>query len=351
MKKAAKGALGLTTAVGLGLAGVVVAGRRSVRAQRAKPDPEAGVDLSELPPEDLGPIASFDGTELAVRAAGPRGAPTIVFCHGLTLAMTTWHYQWKHFSDRYRCVLFDQRAHGRSAAPPGGDYSLSAVGRDLHTVLERTAPKGPVVLVGHSMGGMGILSFADQYPEEFGDRVVGTVLVDTAASDLLRESLGILGDRLERWVRPLTHRAIFDRPDRAERIRSSMDRWGRDLAFLLAKTTNFGPDASTSHIEYLTRLSTGAPVEVWTEMMRGLVEMDFREALGSITVPSLVLVGDRDTLTPKRSAEALLELLPDARAIVITKAGHVSMMEQHAVFNRLFTEYLDGLLLPERAAG
>ena len=350
MRKAARSAAAVAVGVLLGAGGAIAAGRGAVRRQRERFDPEASVDLAALPPEELGPIASFDGTELAVRAAGPAGAPTLVFAHGITLDMTTWHYQWTTLADRYRCVLYDQRAHGRSEHPPSGDYSLSATGRDLRSVLDRVAPKGPVVLVGHSMGGMAILAFADQYPEEFGARVAGTVLVDTAASDLLlREGLGIVGQRLERLIRPLTDRAIFDRPERAELIRSSMHHWGKDLAFLLAKATNFGPEASTSHIDYLTHLSTGAPVEVWTEMLRGLLEMDLREAIAAVTVPSLVIVGDRDTLTPKRSAEALQEALPDARAIVIAKAGHVSMMERHEVFNDLLGEYLDELFEPQRA--
>lgn len=351
MRRAVRGALMFGAALGLGAGGGLLAARGTVRRQRTRFDPEASVDLGTLPPEDLGPIPSFDGTRLAVRAAGPVGAPTLVFTHGITLDMTTWHYQWTTLADRYRCILFDQRAHGRSEAPPSGDYSLSAIGRDLRSVLDRTAPRGPVVLLGHSMGGMGILSFADQYPGEFGDRVVGAVLVDTAASDLLREGLGVLGHRFERYIRPLTNRAIFERPERAELIRSSMHRWGKDLAFVIAKTTNFGPEASTSHIEYLTQLSTGAPVEVWTQMLRGLFEMDLREALAAMAVPSLVIVGDRDSLTPKRSAAAMRGALPDARTYVITKAGHVSMMERHAVFNRLLGGYLDELFAPARAAG
>ncbi|HEX6263616.1 MAG TPA: alpha/beta hydrolase [Actinomycetota bacterium] len=345
-RKASVGAL----AVAAGVAGAVLAGRTSVRRHRERPDPEWEEPFGTLPQEDLGPVPSFDGTHLAVRAAGPRDAPAIVFSHGITLDMTTWYYQWRPLSARYRCVLFDHRAHGRSENPPGGDYGLEALGKDLRVVLDRSVGSGPVVLVGHSMGGMGILSFADQFPEEFKDRVRGVVLADTAASDVLRELLGTLGASLERRLRPFTDRVLFD-PRRAARIQHVMDRWGRDLAFLIARTTNFGPDASAAQIDYLTRISAGARVEVWTQMLRGLMELDLARALGSITVPALVVVGDRDALTPKTSARAMREALPDGRAYVITRAGHVAMMEQHRIFNELLEGFLDEVLIREQAAG
>ena len=345
-RKAAAGAL----AVAAGAAGALLAGRASVRRHRERPDPEAGQPLWTLPEEDLGPIRSFDGTDLAVRAAGPSDAPAIVFSHGFTLDMTTWFYQWRELSARYRCVLFDQRGHGRSGNPPGGDFSLDAVGRDLRAVLDQAVGSRPVLLVGHSLGGMGILSFADRYPAEFGDRVRGVVLADTAASDVLRGLLGTLGASFERRLRPLTDRVLFD-PGRAARIQRGMDRWGRDLAFLIGRTTNFGPDASAAQVEYVTRISAGARVEVWTQMARSLMELDLGRALETITVPALVIVGDRDAVTPKTSAVAMREALPDGRAYVITRAGHVAMMEQHGIFNELLDGFLDEVLAREQAAG
>lgn len=321
------------------------------RRLRARDDPEAAEDFTVLPPDDLGRVQSFDGTQLAVRAAGPVGGPLILFTHGLTLDMTTWHYQWPRFSDRYRCVLFDHRGHGRSGRPAGGDYSLSAVGRDIRAVLDRAAPSQPVFLVGHSLGGMAILSFADQHPDEFENRVAGVVLVDTAASDVLGGFLGSVGSRIERWLRPLADRALFDRPERADLIRSAAHGWGHDLAVLIARMMNFGPYASLAQIHYLTSLSTGAPTEVWTHMLRGLMDLDFREALAAITVPTLVVVGKHDSLTPSSGARSLAGALPNGRAIVLTRAGHVPMMERHWVFNELLEAHLEGVLSHHRAVG
>lgn len=332
------------------LAGAVAAGRASIRQHRRRPDPEAAEPFGLLPPEDLGPIRSFDGTELAVRAAGPKDAPAIVFSHGITLDMTTWHYQWRAFSDRYRCILFDHRAHGRSGSPLLGDLSLPSAARDLKAVLDQTVGSRPAVVVGHSMGGMAIASLAEQFPRELEERVAGVVFVDTAVSDLVLEFLGAVGARVERRLRPLTQRLLFD-PVRAERFQRGVNRWGQDLAFLIGRATNFGPDASAAQIEHVTRISAGARVEVWTEMLRGLLEMDLGDALEAITCPALVIVGDRDAVTPKTSARAIRDRLPEGRAYVITRAGHMAMMEQHRIFNELLGGFLDEVFVREQAAG
>jgi len=333
-------------AIGAGVAaastaGAVLAGRVAARRHRSRFDPEAGEPFGLLPADDLGPVVSFDGTPLAVRAAGPEDAPALVFSHGFTLDMTTWYYQWQTYADRYRCILFDHRAHGRSGAPADGDYSVQALGRDLEAVLGAAAPEGPVVLVGHSMGGMAIVSLAEQHPELFRDRIAGVALADTAASDLVREFLGASGLSLERVLRPLLQRIT---PEGAERIRTGLTRWGGDLPYLIALATNFGPDASPAQVEYVTQISSAASVEVWTQMLRSLVEMDLRDALEHVVCPALVIVGDRDMVTPKTSALAIRDALPDARAIVISRAGHVSMMERHRVFNEVFGEFLDETL-------
>lgn len=336
--------------IGLGLAGAMLAGRSSVRRHRRRLDPESGEQLGLLPPDDLGPVTASDGTQLAVRAAGPEGAPAILFAHGITLDMTTWYYQWRTLSDRYRCILLDHRGHGRSGHPPSGDYSLRAIGEDLRAVLDRAAPRGPVVLAGHSMGGMAIVSLADLHPEEFGGRVAGAVLVDTAVSDVVKEAMGMVGAKLDRLARIFVE-GYLRRPERVEWVRTNLRRHGTDLAFLIARATNFGPGCSATQVDHITRLGSDAPIEIWTSMLRGLAEMDLREALGSIAVPTLVVVGDRDALTPKTSAVAIRAALPDARAYVLTRAGHLAMMERHGAFNQLLREHLDRVFGRVRAAG
>jgi len=320
----------------------ILAERAAMKRARARPDPERGERFDELPGARV-PVTGFDGIRLHVRAVGPDDGPIVVFVHGVTLNLTTWHYQWKALSDRYRCVLYDQRGHGLSARSPKLDYSIRALGRDLRSVLDAVTPAGPVVLVGHSMGGMAIVALADEFPEEFGGRVAGVVLADTTASDAVKEAIGALGARIERTLRPLATWYTSDL-DRIERIRARVRRTGTDLAYLVARATNFGPDASPAQVEYVTCIATDAPSEVWTHAWRSIFEMDLRHGLRGIQVPALVIVGDRDRLTPKTSAEALLRNLPQGRGAVLTGAGHIAMMERHQAFTRLLEGFLEEVL-------
>jgi pimeloyl-ACP methyl ester carboxylesterase len=327
----------------------VIAQRAAAKRLRSRPDTDAGDRLSDLPEERLD-VVSADGTKLHVRVVGPPDAPALVFLHGITLDMTTWHYQWRHFSDRYRCVLVDLRAHGRSSKPPAGDYTLAAMGQDLKAVLDAAVVEGPAILIGHSMGAMVMLSFAGQFPEEFGTRVGGAVFVDTGASDLAREAFGGFGVRAASALRRVGDR-YSSRPELAERLQHRVRRYGADLTFLIAWATNFGPGASPSHVEHISRISARTPVEVWVHTLRDLLEMDLRKAIEHVRVPSLVIVGDRDLLTPKTSAQALRAALPDARAVVITGAGHISMLERHEVFNEVLSGHLDQMLEVTDAEG
>jgi pimeloyl-ACP methyl ester carboxylesterase len=340
---------GLVWAAGIlaGVASGIVAERALMGRAKRREDPERGEAFGELPGERL-PVTAFDGTSLHVRAVGPQDAPVVVFAHGITLNLTTWHYQWRALSDRYRCVLYDQRGHGGSGTSPGSDYSMEAMGRDLRSVLDAVAPAGPAVVVGHSMGGMSLISMAGRHPEEFGSRVVGAVLVDTTASDVVREAVGSLGVRVERALRPLSRWYTSDL-DRVERIRRRIRRSGTDLAFLVARLTNFGPDASPAQVDFISRIATEAPPEVWSHTLANLIEMDLRHAVRHVSVPTLVVVGDLDRLTPKTSAEALLRELPLGRGVLLKGAGHISMMERHAAFNDVLARFLDEVL-PVRGA-
>ncbi len=326
-------------------AGAVATGfvGRAVLVRRRRSDPEAGETLAMLPPEDLGPVASFDGTELAVRASGDPTRPALVFVHGFSLDMTTWHYQWTALSDRFRCVLFDMRSHGRSGKATGGDLSLQAMAHDLAAVIETAVPDGPVVLVGHSMGGMTILALAESRPELFGKNVAGVVFVGTASSDLLRGAMGSVTELLRPRLGSLAQVAR-----RVNRLRKAVVASSADVGGVVARVTQFGPDASPHLVNHVVGLAARAPSAVWTDGLAGLMDVDLRHAVQHVRAPALVVVGDHDRVTPPASAMALTAELPDARLEVIEAAGHMAMLEAHEVFNDLLASFAGDLLKPKR---
>jgi pimeloyl-ACP methyl ester carboxylesterase len=334
--------------VALGAAAVGVAAERyAVRRARSRPDPERGETLSERPGTERR-VTSFDGTELAVNVTGPEGAPTLVFAHGITLDMTAWHFQWRDLSDEYRCVLYDQRGHGRSAKAANGDYSLEALGRDLKAVLDATGTEAPVVFIGHSMGGMGIVSFAELFPEEFGTRVKAVVLANTAASDVVKEVLGGMAARVGKFLLP-TPRRFLSKPERAFWVRSGALGLSPDIAFLVVRLTNFGSQASPSVVDHVASIAGQAPAEVWTDLIVSVAEINLAHALEHITVPTLVLAGDVDRLIPPASALAIKRRLPQGKMVVLRDAGHCAMLERHDLFNRAVGDFLHETLLSATA--
>jgi pimeloyl-ACP methyl ester carboxylesterase len=330
----------------------VASERYAVRRARSRPDPERGEPLAERPAERL-TVTSFDGTALDVRIASPSarrkgasGRPTLVFAHGFSLDMTTWHYQWKALSDRYRCVLYDQRGHGASARAGDGGYTIEALGSDLRAVLDATVPHGRAVLLGHSLGGMAILSLAERHPEEFlpGDggtrQVAAVVLANTASGDLVKEAFGDLAVRTTAMVRRGLM-SLARRPALGERLRRAAIGRSGDTAFLITLITNFAPGAPPSLVDHVARVSSSTAAEVWPPFLEDLLDLDLREAEANIRAPALVIVGDRDRLTPAGGARAMAATLPDGRLVVLQGAGHLAMLERHEEFTAAVDAFLD----------
>jgi pimeloyl-ACP methyl ester carboxylesterase len=328
-----------TAIVTAGLAaGAVASGMvgRAVLSRHRRIDPDALADLAALPPEDLGSVTSFDGTELAVRAAGDPAHPVLLFVHGFSLDMTTWHYQWTELSDRYRCVLFDFRSHGRSDHAASGDLSPFAFGTDLAAVIDAMTPDGRAVLIGHSMGGMSILAAAQARPDLFADRVAGAVFASTATSDLLLGAMGSVTQLMRPRLGSLIHAA-----QRVNRIRRYMVSSRADVSHVFTRMTQFGPDASPALVDHIVGLAARAPSDVWVEGLVGLIDMDLRDAVQHVRVPALVVVGEHDRVTPRAAAVQLAAALPAGHLELIAGAGHLPMLERHDEFNAKIRAFAD----------
>lgn len=198
------------TGAALGLAAERVAVGRPLLGRRQSP-------VSDVPYGSVrsAPVVveADDGTRLhaeidetAETTSADSDQLTVVFCHGYSLNLDLWHYQRLAVRGRYRTVFWDQRGHGRSRRGPTGSATIEQMGADLRAVIEATAPEGPLVLVGHSMGGMTIMSLAAHEPELFEARVVGVALVATSAGGLGNLDLGL--DRLGRLVHRVAPKAL-----------------------------------------------------------------------------------------------------------------------------------------------
>jgi pimeloyl-ACP methyl ester carboxylesterase len=346
-----------------GLAAGIAAERTLVRRIRNDPaDPYAREPFGRLPFDDSLMVPTSDGASLYVEvvepadgveldaafaarvaSTSPSPEPTLVFVHGFCLDMGTFHFQRKEVTrgGDWRAVYYDQPGHGRSEALPTGDYELPALGDALRAVLDATAPAGPVVLVGHSMGGMVIMAFAERYPELFADRVAGAVLISTSAGKLEGVALGIpeLLARAGKPLLPLVTSAtrlgggVIDRA----RLASS------DLAWLLTRRYGFGAQRpSPALVSYVEHMNSRTSIETVTRYLRTLYSHARYPALEVLRdKPVLLICGDCDPITPLAHSDAIKSHLPDAELVVVPDSGHVVMMEHPDDVNAALLSFLE----------
>lgn len=279
-------------------------------------------------------VESFDGTVLAADVIGDDDAPTLVFVHGFALSQLVWHYQRRDLSDTFRLVLYDQRGHAESERAASGDYSIAALGRDLAAVIEATVPAGrQVVLVGHSLGGMTLLSFTDQFPEAIGERVAGGVFIDTSGSDILTGAVVSSGlaavETLQTQVVTRTLNALSKGSRWADRAYAASN----DLTFLLTRGFGLNRHATPAQVAFIEQLVLGVPTEVIAALGPLFTSLDLRDAARLFLAPALVVVGSKDRMTPPGSARKLAELLPSSELVEIPGVGHTSFLEAHADVN------------------
>jgi pimeloyl-ACP methyl ester carboxylesterase len=336
-------AAAVVTAAAGGTAAAVAAQRRVVRRARSHPDPYVDEPFGRLHTAGQ-TVVCDDGVRLHVEIDGDETADlTVVFVHGFTLSMDCWHFQRRDLADIGRLVFYDQRSHGSSGRSPREHSTIDQLGADLRAVLDATAPEGPVVLVGHSMGGMTILALADQHPELFGSRVVGAALVGTAAGAFAETVFGIPGvvGRALRPVAPGVIRAANKRADLIEQGR----RAGSNAAFLAVRRFSFGSPVPPSLVEFMERMVAHTHIEVMTEFFDTFLGHDKLHALDALSgVETLVLCGDHDLLTPASNSEAMAEAMPHAELRIVTRAGHMVMLERPDEVNTALR------ILVERAA-
>lgn len=299
-------------------------------------------------------VCASDGTMLYVEVddvpdapSGASGAPpiTVVFSHGYCLNLDAWHYQRQALRGRYRLVLWDQRGHGRSQAGPVGSCTVDQCGHDLLDVLQDVVPDGPVVLVGHSMGGMTIMALAAEYPDIVRERVVGVALVATSSGGLSDVTWGLRGglSRLAHRIAPLALSGLA----RAPRLVDRTLQIGSDLHQVVVQRYSYASPVPESLVRFTGEMIAGTSIEVIADYLPTFDLHDKREALSALDgIETLVLSGSDDLLTPPEHSEEIVRRLPGAEHVVVPNAGHLVMLEHPA---EVTAHLVDLLALAERS--
>ena len=343
----------LSVLAGTGVAALVAGGVVLERRLRGREDsgPDDGtVPLGSLRGEvhqltaDDGLLLHAEVDEVAPytssAAAGERA--TVVFVHGFALTMDCWHFQRLAFRGKRRMVFFDQRSHGRSERSEQDNATIDQLGRDLRTVLDTLAPDEPVVLVGHSMGGMSIVALAEQHPELFGDRVVGLGLVSTTAGGQRTHKI------LSRHIPDALGRRVVERgllvAAQRERLLELVRRGGSPVASLVIAEFAFGDtDVPAAYVKFVDSMISATPLKVLVEFIPQFDALDKFHVLKAFgKVPTLIMCGTKDKLTSIGHARKLHEHLEGSRLVELEGGGHMPIMEFKEQVNdeleRLFAE-------------
>jgi pimeloyl-ACP methyl ester carboxylesterase len=298
-------------------------------------------DPAPDPPAASAPAASAPGDP---SGSGEPAAPvTIVFCHGYTLNQDCWHFQRRDLRG-HRLVFWDQRDHGRSGRSPGGSTaSIGQLGADLGRVIAAVAPGGmPVILVGHSMGGMTIMALASQQPELFGGKVIGAALISTTANGLDRGSPWMPG-----LTRPVLRRALpVVLRGAATGYRAVLVEQGRrvasDVSFLSTRFIGFGnPRVNPATVDFLEQMIRETPIEVIAAFGEALYACDMRSTLPTLgAVPVVVMAGDKDRLISPSLGVELAAQIPGAELVLVPGAGHALILEDPEVVTETITRLI-----------
>ncbi|QNG19891.1 alpha/beta hydrolase [Rhodococcus triatomae] len=315
-------------------AGVVAAGlyarrRRAGRAASAAPAPRNPLLGEPTTRPEIIDVVTDDGAVLHARAYGPADAPPIVLVHGWACSIEYWYPQINALAGDYRVIAYDQRGHGRSTAGTRV-FDPDVLADDLEAVLEATVVGDhKAEIVGHSMGGMSIIAWAERHSDKV-DRFASAVLLASTATDsLVAESTVIpLPPRFPKVPLPVG-RAI---------IGASLPIVSTPMTAKAIQYVTMSPRATREEVEFCGKIVSGCQPRTRGGWGIALSNLDIRRGLENLTVPTTVLVGTVDRLTPQSHARRLARTLDQAdnlqRLIVLPGVGHMSSVEDPESVNR-----------------
>jgi 3-oxoadipate enol-lactonase len=260
------------------------------------------------------PRITANGIQIYYELHGPEQAGVVVLSNGLLMTTSSWAFQRRPLSRRYRLLLYDCRGQGQSDHPPG-PYSMELHADDLAALLDALGVERAHI-GGTSYGAEVSLAFALKYPQ----RTLS--LIVTSASSQVDPLLRSMGegwlaaarahdpDRLWREVFPLTFSEPWIALNR-QALETARERY-RELDF-----------------------------DALAEMLQAFLAMDLTAQLHRIAAPTLVVIGDEDLLKPRRYAETMVAEIPDVEYAVIPHAAHATLWEQPDTFNTLLLGFLD----------
>ncbi|MBB5914365.1 pimeloyl-ACP methyl ester carboxylesterase [Nocardia transvalensis] len=288
-------------------------------------------------PCEVLPVTTADGARLRVHAYGPADGDVIVLVHGWSCCIEYWNPQINAFAGEYRVIAYDQRAHGGSE-PGTAPLTPDTLADDLESVLSATLRPGQrAVLVGHSMGGMTIQAWAGRYPERVEQRASAVLLTNTAPGDLIAATT----------VLPFCNRGSVSLPFAVGRrllgtplLLPPIEPMKWIIRRQVMSLTCTGEIAAFSQA-----ILRSCPARVRARFGLLLADLALGRSAANLTVPTTILAGEFDDMTPVVHAERIADMLRSAGSLArfeILPTGHLGNVEAYEAFNeelrRVLTE-------------
>jgi pimeloyl-ACP methyl ester carboxylesterase len=282
-------------------------------------------------------ISRPDGTKLRVEFYGRPDGPTIVLTHGWGTTSTEWYYAKRALGERFRVIVWDLPGVGKSHGPRDGNYRLEKMAGDLSDVVA-LAGEQPVILLGHSMGGMITQIFCRRLGDRLGRRVAGLILVNTTYTNpvLTTSFSGFCRAVQGPLLTPLLHLTIWLSP--IMRLMNWLS-YLNGSAHIQSALTGFTGHETRGQLDFTARYT---PLYSPGVLARGtLATFDFDEtaALPAIDVPTLIVTGHLDRVLVPEASVRIRDLIPTAQLEILRPAGHMGLLEQHARFNEIVAQF------------
>ena len=323
------------------LGAAVLGGAAAARRRAATPQP-AEDRPAPLPPAPEGRarrVVTEDGVELSVVEHGAQGTATatVLLAHGYVQSAALWNGQVRDLVEArpdLRVVSYDHRGHGRSGRTPRAAATIEQLARDMRAVLDEVAPQGPVVVAGHSMGGMTIMALAEQAPELFGDRIVGVAFVASSSGQMDAVTHGLpvpLARAVKRALPRLSELAV-----RAEAAGRSRPVGALDARLVFPRGVDRALVTSVLDVHRATPAET---VAAFLPTFSAHDRLQVLEALGHVC--SVVIGGEKDLTCPIEHSLAIAAALPQSELTVFPGVGHMVHLERRAEVSRTLLALVD----------
>jgi pimeloyl-ACP methyl ester carboxylesterase len=304
----------------------------------------SGHEPGPLPAGRVQRLTRPDGTALHIASFGPPDAPPVLLTHGWGVTSAQWDALIQHLGTRCRLTVWDLPGVGRSTRPTTADYSLDKMARDLEAILTLLGPR-PVVLVGHSLGGMILLTFCRLFPQAMGSRVCGLVLAHTTYTNPVRTTA-------KRRLYTALQKPVLEPLLRATIGLSPLVWLLNVLSYLNGSAhastarQSFAGTQTREQVQFVTKCMLHTSPGVLARGMLGMLRYEATTTLATIDMPVLLVTGDADTTTVPEASTFMRAAIPSARLTTLTPAKHQGVLEHHAQFAEVVAAFCDACTGP-----